>query len=455
MSIAKRAESYVRRTVKLSDDAPLGAIGVLFGLNFVDEFDRVAFATLTPEIRDSFGLSDTGIASVTILTGLFLLFAGVPIGATADRANRIRLATIAALLWGAMSVLTGIVPTLALLVVVRFFSGLGRGFNEVVHPSLLTDLYRPADQPAVFALHKLANPASAISALVAGGIGVTLGWRWAFVLLALPTIPLLFAVRRIPEPPRGRFVKMVDPPEGEAAVADAGATVAVTPPESVREAIRMLTRVRTLRRLWAAAAVVGMAAVPAAVFMSLFFEDVYGFGALGRGVAQVVLGIGGAAGLLLAGRFAPRGSNENGTGSSVADAPAAELAVHTARWLAVAALGLLLVALSPVAPLAVASLALVGLGTGGQQPVLLVLVGRVTPPSSRSLAFGLTALALGFGAILSLALFGVGESSGYRTALAIAGLFGLGAAALVHSARKLVDRDLADIEAASSSSVTT
>jgi predicted MFS family arabinose efflux permease len=197
----------------------------------------------------------------------------------------------------------------------------------------------------------------------------------------------------------------------------------------------MMWGVRTLRRLWAGAFVVGMAAVPAAVFMTLFLEDEYGFGSLGRGFAQLVLGVGGAAGLVMSGRLAPRSTAEGD------ETPA--LAVHIARWLALAGLGILGTALAPIASLSVASLVVVGLGTGGLQPVLLALVARVTPVACRSVAFGVTALSLGIGAIASLGLFGLGQSSGYRTALVVAGLLALVAALVVRSARRTVPGDLA------------
>ena len=50
----------------------LGAAGwyplaVLFGLNMADELDRSAYLILLPEIRDDFGLSNTGILSVVAI----------------------------------------------------------------------------------------------------------------------------------------------------------------------------------------------------------------------------------------------------------------------------------------------------------------------------------------------------------------------------------------------------
>ena len=114
---------------------------VLFGLNFVYEFERIEFAALAPELQRAFGLSDTGIGAIGVVAGVFVLLVALPIGWAADRLPRLRLALGAAILWGTMSVLTGVVPTVGLLVLVRLLSGAGRITNEVVHPSLLGDYY--------------------------------------------------------------------------------------------------------------------------------------------------------------------------------------------------------------------------------------------------------------------------------------------------------------------------
>jgi sugar phosphate permease len=95
---------------------------ILFGLNFVDEFDRIAFAALTPEIRDAFDLTDAGIGAVGITAAVFYLMAALPMGFLADRRSRVKLSAVAALLWGVASVLTGIVPAVFLLFLVRLMA---------------------------------------------------------------------------------------------------------------------------------------------------------------------------------------------------------------------------------------------------------------------------------------------------------------------------------------------
>jgi hypothetical protein len=63
---APERPSRWRSVTGLSDLGGASALPIvtLFGLNLADEFDRLAFATLTPEIRDAFGLSDSQIVAV-------------------------------------------------------------------------------------------------------------------------------------------------------------------------------------------------------------------------------------------------------------------------------------------------------------------------------------------------------------------------------------------------------
>ncbi|MFP5326804.1 MAG: MFS transporter, partial [Acidimicrobiia bacterium] len=145
-------------------------LAILFGLNFVDEFDRVAFAALIVEIQRAFDLSDAGIQAVAGFAGLATLVLALPMGVLGDRFHRVRLSVIAAALWGGCAVLTGLVPTVWLLFFVRLGTGLGRIINEVVHPSLLSDYYPREAHPRVFGAHRVANSAGALAGPIAGVI---------------------------------------------------------------------------------------------------------------------------------------------------------------------------------------------------------------------------------------------------------------------------------------------
>ena len=416
MSVRSRVEV-------LTGGAAATPLLVLFGLNFVDEFDRIAFATLTPEIRDAFDVSDTTIGAVGVVSSIFVLAASLPIGVLADRNNRIRISAAAAVLWGVMSVLTGIVPALALLFLVRLLSGLGRIINEVVHPSLLGDYYKPIDQPKVFFVHRLANPLSALSALVAGGIGATLGWQWAFILLALPTFFLVGGLGRLREPARG---ESVDP---ELAV-DAD-----DEQETVRflEARRQLFAVKTLRRLWLGALFLGVGSLSITQFLSLFFEKVYGYGPFARGIVQFVLGAGVVTGLFIGARLATRATEGQ---------EYRLLARITGFSFVEFALGLVLMAVAPWSGLSLAFAFVLALGLGAYQPAYFPLVGLVAPPRVRSQAYAYAILFVGLGGFGSLALFSLGDSEGYRTAITVLAVIVAIAGFTGASAAKHVERDV-------------
>ena len=407
--------------------SPATPLLVLFGLNLVDELDRLAFAALTPEIRDAFGLGDDAIVAIGAVSGIFILVGALPIGYLGDRASRLRIAAVAAIVWGAMSVLTGLAWAVWVLFAARLLSGIARTSNEVVHPSLLVDWYPHAVQPRVFQLHRLATPLSASFALVVGGLGTLVGWRLTFVLSAAPTFVLLLLLLRLQEPIRG------------AGLPTYVASAAQPRPLSFGAARRVLFGVGTLRRCWAAGFLLGTGFVAIMQLLSLFFEQVHGFGPWGRGVVQFAYGLGTVVGIMAGARVAMR-------------------ATLTGRWVnlvhiigagfLVSAVALLALALTPWAPVAVGFTVLLGVGLGVWQPAYYPLVARIVPPRVRTQAYGWTLLFSGLGALLAVPLARYAQQESYRTAFAVLAAVVVVGAAVAASASGRVDDDVARADAA-------
>ena len=164
-------------------------LGLLLTLNFVDEFDVRAFATLSPEIIDAFGLTNTSYGIIFAFTTVLVLLTGLPIGFVGDRLPRVKLVAVAAVLWSLMSVLTGLATTVVVLVLARLGSGMGRVFNETIHTSLLTDYYPQHIHGRVFSIHREGNPIGAFIGPFAAGLIATLfdDWRTAFYFAVIPT----------------------------------------------------------------------------------------------------------------------------------------------------------------------------------------------------------------------------------------------------------------------------
>jgi len=247
---------------------------ILFLLYFFDEFDTGAFNTLAPNIKATFGLTDQEFGLVVVLNlGIVLLFA-VPVGHLGDRVKRVSLVVIGAVVAGTFSFLTGVVASVGLLLVVRVSNGFGRLVNDPIHNSLLADWYKPYDRPRVFAAHANAVQLGGIfGAALAGLAAAFFGWQWAFMLLAVPILVVSFWATRLKEPERG-------------ATDGAGE---VAPPLPFRQAAGVTLRIRTLRRAYLAAVIVGGGLVPLAVLGPLFLEQVFGLGTFWRGLV-VALG---------------------------------------------------------------------------------------------------------------------------------------------------------------------
>ena len=401
-----KAETSIPGRKRLSSLAPVGVLplGILFALNLADEFDRVAFATLAPEIRDAMGVSDATIVTVASLATALAVMMALPLGYVADRAHRISITAAAAVLWSFGAIATGLTGAVAIVAIARFSSGTGRLINDSIHPSLLSDYYSPEALPFVSAVHR---SASAIGTIIAGPIvgliATALGWRAAFFVAVVPTVVLLALVWKLKEP------------RGEVGVA--------APSTSFMASARELSRIRTLRRLWPIAFLYGGAFIPFVTsLLSLFLERIYGFDASQRGLALAGYGVGGVLGLFLGSRLAGRAFTNKRPG-----------------WLLqLTGMSILLFAAGMVLMTATASVmagllvAILAIGTNAYLSPYTTLIALVTPSRLRSqgYSYSLFFFALGglvFGRVAAV----VSESSGMKAVfllLAIpAALAGIGA----------------------------
>ena len=415
--------SHPRSLRRLTGGAAVLPLAVLFTLNFVDEFDRVAFAALAPEIREAFDLTDEGISTLRAVAGVLTLFAALPMGILADRVKRVRTSIVAGILWGVAAVLTGVVPGIFLLYVVRFGSGLGRITNEVVHPSLLADYYPASAHPRVFGAHRMANAIAPVAGIVAGYIGSSLGWEAAFFILAAPTVVALLFALRLREPHRGESID-----------ADLAAAEAEQAPTKFAEARRQLFAVPTLKRLWLGSFLFGIATLQLDTMISLFFERVWDYDSVGRGYVQFVLGAGIVAGLLVGARWADKLVTEGGVG---------KLPVAVGLGAMPLALGMFVLAVAPSSPIALLGAFLTGMGNGGYQPAYYSIVGAVAPPRVRGQAYAWAILIYGAGGLAYLVLFGAfgGEDGSYRGLTAALSIVMLAAGLAATSASRTAKRD--------------
>jgi len=419
----------IRRFLDSLGPSGLAPLAILFGLNMVDEFDQVAFGALAPEIRNHFNLSSASFILLVSLSGALSILVAAPLGYLADRYNRVRIAQIAGLVWGFAALGTGLAPVLGVLVATRFLGGVGRLVNEPVHPSLLADYYPPASLPTVFGVHRFANILGNIAGPIAGALAAVFAasaiaeWRPVFILLAIPTFFLLLFSLRLHEPIRGVTI-------------DAESAARSTERFRFAEAYRRLKAIQSLKRTWVAAFFFGAGVIPLASFLSLFFEDIYGMGPVGRGFMVMLRGAGGAVGLLIGARITRKLQTSDRLD---------RLPLVTGVMIIQFALGMVAMALMPWLAGSVVFAFVLSVGASGFLPPYLTTVALVAPPRIRSqgYAYSLLFFAVG-GVFLSRIAAGVGDQHGLRAGLlllsvfvALGGLIGL-------TVRRFIQRDRAE-----------
>ncbi len=256
---------------------PIFPLLILFGLNAVDELDRTGFGILLPNIRDAFGMSNTGILSLVGLTALGALLMQMPIAALADRGNRVALALGGAVLWAAFSVMTGASTAIWMLIVARTGSGIGRAVVDPTHNALLSDYYPVDRRPGVFSFHRGANVLGQfLGPLIAGGLAAVFTWRAPFYVFALPTIVLVVLGTRMKEPIRGAQERRASGAAEEVAETE-------EPTPSFAEAWRLLWKIDVLRRIWYAVPFLAIAIIGFVSLAGLMYEEVYDLDTFARG----------------------------------------------------------------------------------------------------------------------------------------------------------------------------
>ena len=380
MFVPKRWWSNVthpRRSMQqIVGDGAIYPILVLFALNAVDELDRTGFGILLPNIRDHFGMSDSGILALVALTTFGALLLQVPIAIAADRGNRVRLAIMGALAWGVFSFATGLATTVWMLVLVRSGGGIGRAVNDPTHGSLLSDYYSVDRRPAVFSFHRGANAVgSFIGPLFAGYLAANWGWRAPFFVYAIPTVVIVFFALRLREPIRGAQ-------ERRAMGASQEAIDTEEPVPSFAEAWRLVWKVEVLRRIWYAIPFLAVSLIGFVSLAGLLYDRVYHYSEFQRGVLASVVEPFQLVGLLVGGRIGTR---------LIMKDPASVF--RFLRWVAFAAAFFALgFALAPNIVLTVISNILLTSSLAILLPGLLGVLSLAIPARARAVGFSVASL---------------------------------------------------------------
>jgi ABC-type branched-subunit amino acid transport system ATPase component/predicted MFS family arabinose efflux permease len=270
---------------------------VLAGLAAMAQFEGSAFSVLVPDIRLSFHLSLTGLATITAVTAPVGLLLDIPVAYAGDRVHRMRMTCIGFLIFMAFSALTavsGVFVSLTLLYVARLGVSVGSAFQST-GSSLMADFFPVGVRAkAYFARAAIGAALGAVAPATVGLIELRFDWEAPFVIFAVPTVVFVVLGLMIKEPVRGRY-------ERELMGADPVTAAVTDEPASLTETFRTLFANRSMRRLYYSLPFLSVAALGIGQFTSLFYQSILHLDAASRGFVTAATAPGAVVGLIFGG----------------------------------------------------------------------------------------------------------------------------------------------------------
>ncbi len=276
---------------------------ILLIITALDNLQSQGLAVLAPNIQATFHVSSGDIVFVAGISGGFIVLGIVPLGWLADRLRRAPIVGVATFFFGLMVLASGLAVNIFTFFWARLGAGISQANNQTVHPSLLADSYPIGLRGRMAAANTMATGLSGVlSPLAMGGIATLLaaegGWRWSFIIVALPIMVMSFVAFRIPEPRRGQYEK-----------ADVlGTVIEDKPPApvSMEAAFERIMRIRTIKACIIAFSAIGFGLFTGPVLANLFLQRQYHLDAFQRGVIQSVAALGLVAVLPFVGKYYDR-----------------------------------------------------------------------------------------------------------------------------------------------------
>lgn len=194
---------------------------LIMGFNYADRF---VLAILVQPIKAELGLSD---AEIGLLTGFafsaIYAVCALPLGALSDRRPRRIVLAVSLCVWSVAAAVCGLAQNFWQLLLARVGVGAGEAGGVPASHSMIADLFPATRRSTAMAVYSIGASGGMMAAFAFGALlEQSYGWRVAFAAVGLPGVLLaLLLLLTVREPPRGRFVEVVQAP-----TAARGSTVA-------------------------------------------------------------------------------------------------------------------------------------------------------------------------------------------------------------------------------------
>ena len=278
------------KAVTLREAVSVGGVGVLAILGTLDAVDALQLAIpslLGPEIQDSFGVSDAGLAVIGIGGLITSTLCAVPMGKLADRSNRMQLVGLATVFWSVAMLARGFQATALGFFMVGMLMGIGTSNTFPVQGAVLADAYPISARGRVYAVKNvLGRGGERIAPLLVGGLMLLVddNWRWAYWVFAWPTVALGIWALFVPDPPRGQF-------EQKSVLGEVMEEDDDPPRVSIGAVWQRLMAIKTLKLAWVSFSIIVFSIIGQGFLVNLFLEERFGLSPFQRAMVGFVPGM--------------------------------------------------------------------------------------------------------------------------------------------------------------------
>lgn len=174
----------------------LYVLGLLLALLSLSYADRYLFSILMPAIKAEFGTSDTvlGLIAGPGFIVSYILFT-LPLAQAADRWSRRKVLALSAAVWSAATAACGLAAGAAQIAAARVVVGIGEAGAMPAAQSMVASLFSEKRRSSAIGILTAAPYIGTVAGLAGGGaLAAIVGWREAFLWLALPGLPLALLV---------------------------------------------------------------------------------------------------------------------------------------------------------------------------------------------------------------------------------------------------------------------
>jgi MFS family permease len=215
-------------------DSAWTALIILTAISTVGFIDRIVVNVLVEPVKAEFRLTDAEVSLMGVAFSVLNIGMGLVIARVAERVRRLGLIAVGTLVWSAATAACGAAGGWIQLLVARMGVGLGEAIGLPSLQSVIADYFPPHRRGLAISVLLLAPPLGAFIGFTGGGwIAETQGWRFTFLIAALPGFVLAaLAWLLVAEPPRGRH--------------DPGASEEVPPMSKVLARLLLLPSARQL-----------------------------------------------------------------------------------------------------------------------------------------------------------------------------------------------------------------